>query len=300
MQRQPPPQWFLRDPAGIVIAGFCWCVMIVSICALWTSLSFWVGALSPVGFLDGTLLTASIGMCMWSHWQVMTTNPGVVPRHGASEKDDGDVFSEGEEEEMPLTEFENSEDDGSLLVFCDECNMYRPARAMHCETCEGCIVLMDHHCPWVNNCVGIGNHKFFLLFLFYVAVTSVHVLLLVVAEHLTCTRGKPFCGFQAEAFPGRLGVWLLAAACVFGLFCSGMLAMELYSIADDLIFTKIAEEVNVRTGCKSRSPLERHLSVLCGTNGFEWSWFLPTTQRRSRQEWEILGGIPHFGPGDQC
>ena len=29
---------------------------------------------------------------------------------------------------------------------------------------------MDHHCPWINNCVGIYTAKPFALFLFYVVL----------------------------------------------------------------------------------------------------------------------------------
>ena len=54
--------------------------------------------------------------------------------------------------------------------FCKKCKLERPARAHHCSTCGICILKMDHHCPWIFNCVGFNNQKLFFQFLTYATI----------------------------------------------------------------------------------------------------------------------------------
>jgi len=50
---------------------------------------------------------------------------------------------------------------------CKKCFKIKPDRSHHCSRCNECILKMDHHCPFLANCVGFSNYKFFVLFLFY-------------------------------------------------------------------------------------------------------------------------------------
>jgi hypothetical protein len=62
--------------------------------------------------------------------------------------------------------FENFE----ASYICYYCESLRTPHTKHCLICERCVKHFDHHCPWVNNCIGRGylilsNFKAFLSFI---------------------------------------------------------------------------------------------------------------------------------------
>ena len=52
--------------------------------------------------------------------------------------------------------------------YCDKCNIKRAGSASHighCTVCKSCVLNRDHHCFWIDNCIGLFNHKLFLIYL---------------------------------------------------------------------------------------------------------------------------------------
>lgn len=90
-----------------------------------------------------------------THIKSMITPPGFVPIPFKSPFASSKLPSDSRKQET------NSQ------TFCKKCNNPRPPRAHHCKICGKCVLKMDHHCPWIANCVGYYNQKNFYQFLFY-------------------------------------------------------------------------------------------------------------------------------------
>jgi hypothetical protein len=50
-------------------------------------------------------------------------------------------------------------------MFCEQCRVEQNLKVKHCRVCQQCILGWDHHCVWVGTCIGIENHRYFLLYL---------------------------------------------------------------------------------------------------------------------------------------
>lgn len=57
---------------------------------------------------------------------------------------------------------------------CRTCHILKPARSKHCAICKRCVAKLDHHCVFINGCVGYGNQHWFLLLLLSTATLALY------------------------------------------------------------------------------------------------------------------------------
>jgi palmitoyltransferase len=146
------------------------------------------------GVVDGGRVMrglAVLGLCMYafiwlmavvSYWRAVLTPPGFVTREYVeiARRIDEDAVTgrapHGRHSsvlERIMTQERVRVADGRELLLvnrptvCTRCDMHRPPRAHHDSVTGRDVLRFDHYCPWVSNCVGAYNYRYFLLFLFY-------------------------------------------------------------------------------------------------------------------------------------
>ena len=56
---------------------------------------------------------------------------------------------------------------------CIKCSTHVGARSKHCSKCDRCAEQFDHHCDWLNNCVGKANYRWFVVLIVSLQVCMV-------------------------------------------------------------------------------------------------------------------------------
>ena len=67
-------------------------------------------------------------------------------------------------------------------MLCPACEVICTADSRHCYICNTCVERFDHHCQWVNNCIGIRNHSYFYL---YIVLQAIYMFLMVVMAFIS-------------------------------------------------------------------------------------------------------------------
>jgi Uncharacterized protein containing DHHC-type Zn finger len=54
--------------------------------------------------------------------------------------------------------------------YCDRTQLPKPPRSHYDHVTQSLVLNMDHYCPWMFNCIGYFNYRYFVNFLIYVAM----------------------------------------------------------------------------------------------------------------------------------
>jgi len=256
------------------------------------------------------------GMAMWSFVQAMRTDPGAIPFTQRWIKAEFGITEETEKRFAALLADPDSEPDRSdnvalvkslpvverkkkdaMYRFCTTCNIYKPDRAHHCRMCDRCVLRMDHHCPWIANCVGFYNYKFFLLFLFYDILSAVYILIAAFPRLLLVFRVMTDVPYWLthDLFVCLGYLFCLLIAIILSIFLSFHIkltlgAMTTIELREKHDVAANRHQFDVAHKKFDRGAMGNWLHVF----GPAWMWLLPLQPRRDNEGlYDTTSANPH-------
>jgi len=172
-----------RQPKPRSCAAWCQkCTMMIPVIFVlamvgWSYFAFIVAFGSRIPDLAARVIIAIVYhvlliMFLWSYLMAIFSNPGRPPESFYLTEEEHTAMRASDRGRSVLDSISarvtvHERTAAGNMRYCDQCKCIKPDRGHHCSMCMQCVLKMDHHCPWVGNCVGFRNYKFFVLFLTY-------------------------------------------------------------------------------------------------------------------------------------
>ncbi|KAG0740430.1 hypothetical protein G6F57_004835 [Rhizopus arrhizus] len=147
---------------------------------------------------------------MLAFFKAVSSDPGFIKNDLSREK-----------QRMIVEELAN---DNCLDIrhFCLTCLIKKPLRSKHCKICNRCVAKFDHHCPWIFNCIGVKNHRPFVIYLLNMIIAIITFTVISfnylsmtapIYDHgpeSTCLLGSTICGyFDYDTWTLSLTIWVV-------------------------------------------------------------------------------------------
>ncbi|OWM89824.1 probable protein S-acyltransferase 7 [Punica granatum] len=166
-------------------------------------------------------------------------DPGIIPRNrhppDPEDETEGSTLSAdwpsslGGAPSLPPTKDVRINGVTVKVKYCQTCMLYRPPRCSHCSICNNCVERFDHHCPWVGQCIGKRNYRFFFMFISSTTLLCLYVFAFCVVN-LTKIMGAYDCGFWTALIKSPVSGFLILYTFIAAWFVGGLTGFHLYLI----------------------------------------------------------------------
>ncbi|KAL6591510.1 hypothetical protein ACP70R_050013 [Stipagrostis hirtigluma subsp. patula] len=217
-------------------------------------LDHWVGLGTAAGAAHAAAVSLAVAACFFAFVCAAAADPGSVPAAFAPDAEGG-------------------QGQGLKSRYCDKCCMFKPPRSHHCKVCKRC----DHHCVWINNCVGYANYKAFIICVLNATIGSLYSFVIFLCDLLQTEHDFSILYEKI--------VYILAGVLLFFLCLTigSLLCWHIYLSCHNMTTIEYREAVRARWLAKKSGQKYRHQFDLGTRNNIQMimgpnilCWLCPT------------------------
>ncbi|KAM0754656.1 hypothetical protein T439DRAFT_377104 [Meredithblackwellia eburnea MCA 4105] len=138
----------------------------------------WESQLGAGGKASVVVFAYLVAVMITSMCRTAWTDPGILPRglDKVPERKWVDDRGDGQPGWKAEPRFLRVGEGVVASKWCETCGTYRPPRTSHCRLCDNCVYHTDHHCTFLNNCIGRRNYTSFIAFLISAILCSIYAI----------------------------------------------------------------------------------------------------------------------------